>query len=153
MILCCCRTYSTLIGQGKGSKTRLQQVVDWVGGKDFDGCLVFDEVGPCARPALDAVKALAGPYCYCLPQSSSSFSSLAHGWSDDLACHCSATRRRILFQARKLKAQRYSAGPLLLLLLQQGPRVHSLSVASAYQELTLCACWLLQLLTDKPDCP
>ena len=39
-----CRTYSTLIGQGRGSKTRLQQVVDWVGGPDFDGCLVFDEV-------------------------------------------------------------------------------------------------------------
>ncbi len=39
-----CRTYSTLIGQGKASKTRLQQVVDWVGGPDFDGCLVFDEV-------------------------------------------------------------------------------------------------------------
>ena len=42
----CCRTYSTLIGQGKGSKTRLQQVVDWAGGPDFDGCLVFDEVSP-----------------------------------------------------------------------------------------------------------
>ena len=39
-----CRTYSTLIGQGKGSHTRLQQVVNWVGGPDFDGCLVFDEV-------------------------------------------------------------------------------------------------------------
>ena len=39
-----CRTYSTLIGQGKGSNTRLQQVVNWVGGPGFDGCLVFDEV-------------------------------------------------------------------------------------------------------------
>ena len=59
MILCCCRTYSTLIGQGKGSKTRLQQVVDWVGGREFDGCLIFDEVSPCARAAINAVATVA----------------------------------------------------------------------------------------------
>lgn len=37
-----CRTYHTLISPGKG-KTRLQQVIDWVGGPDFDGVIVFDE--------------------------------------------------------------------------------------------------------------
>lgn len=42
---CCARrrTYMTLIGQGKG-RTRLQQVMDWCGGPDFDGPLIFDEV-------------------------------------------------------------------------------------------------------------
>ncbi|KAK9798140.1 hypothetical protein WJX73_007295 [Symbiochloris irregularis] len=35
-------TYSTLISQHK-KQTRLQQVLDWVGGASFDGCLVFDE--------------------------------------------------------------------------------------------------------------
>ena len=38
-----CRTYMTLIGQGKG-RTRLQQVMDWCGGPGFDGPLIFDEV-------------------------------------------------------------------------------------------------------------
>jgi P-loop containing NTP hydrolase pore-1 len=39
------RTYSTLISVVKG-RSRLQQVVDWVGGPDnFDGCIFFDEVG------------------------------------------------------------------------------------------------------------
>ena len=61
---CCCRTYSTLIGQGKGSKTRLQQVVDWVGGKDFDGCLVFDEVSSCASAARDALVTVASAMVY-----------------------------------------------------------------------------------------
>jgi hypothetical protein len=36
------RTYSTLISGHKG-KTRLQQVIDWVGGPDFSGPLVMDE--------------------------------------------------------------------------------------------------------------
>lgn len=35
-------TYHTLISPGKG-KTRLQQVIDWVGGPQFDGVIVFDE--------------------------------------------------------------------------------------------------------------
>ena len=39
------RTYMTLIGQGKG-RTRLQQVLDWCGGPDWDGPLIFDEAGP-----------------------------------------------------------------------------------------------------------
>jgi hypothetical protein len=30
--------------QSKG-KSRLQQIVDWLGGADFEGVLVFDEVG------------------------------------------------------------------------------------------------------------
>ena len=41
-LLCCCRTYTTLISQMKG-KGRLQQVIDWCGGPFFDGCIVFDE--------------------------------------------------------------------------------------------------------------
>lgn len=36
------RTYHTLISLGKG-KSRLQQVIDWCGGTDFDGVVVFDE--------------------------------------------------------------------------------------------------------------
>mmetsp|Transcript_37967 Transcript_37967/g.61745 ORF Transcript_37967/g.61745 Transcript_37967/m.61745 type:complete len:1109 (+) Transcript_37967:282-3608(+) len=35
-------TYSTLVSS-KGKIARYQQIVDWVGGKDFEGCLVFDE--------------------------------------------------------------------------------------------------------------
>ena len=35
------RTYSTLIGGGSGkSKSRLEQIIDWVGGATFDGCIV-----------------------------------------------------------------------------------------------------------------
>lgn len=37
-----CRTYHTLISPGKG-KSRLEQVIEWVGGPDFDGAIVFDE--------------------------------------------------------------------------------------------------------------
>ena len=40
-----CRTYTTLIQQGKG-RTRLQQVMDWCGGPDWDGPLIFDEARP-----------------------------------------------------------------------------------------------------------
>ena len=36
------RTYSTLISNVKG-KPRLQQLVDWVGGRDYDGPIVLDE--------------------------------------------------------------------------------------------------------------
>lgn len=36
------RTYSTLISNHKG-RTRLQQVIDWVGGPEFSGVLCFDE--------------------------------------------------------------------------------------------------------------
>lgn len=36
------RTYSTLISNHKG-RSRLQQVIDWVGGPDFSGVLCFDE--------------------------------------------------------------------------------------------------------------
>ena len=38
----CCRTYSTLVSHVKGS-SRLDQVVSWVGGPNFDGPLIFDE--------------------------------------------------------------------------------------------------------------
>lgn len=41
------RTYTTLIQQpakGKQGKSRLQQVIEWVGGSKWDGCLIFDEV-------------------------------------------------------------------------------------------------------------
>ena len=43
-------TYATLVstvqkgsGFSTGRQSRLQQLVDWCGGKDFDGCLIFDE--------------------------------------------------------------------------------------------------------------
>jgi hypothetical protein len=36
-------TYTTLVGPGSKSRTRLQQIIDWCGGEQFDGCLVFDE--------------------------------------------------------------------------------------------------------------
>ena len=36
-------TYTTLVGPGTKSRTRLQQIIDWCGGEQFDGCLVFDE--------------------------------------------------------------------------------------------------------------
>ncbi|KAK9833324.1 hypothetical protein WJX81_006479 [Elliptochloris bilobata] len=35
-------TYTTLVLSGKG-RSRLQQVIDWVGGPAWDGCLIFDE--------------------------------------------------------------------------------------------------------------
>jgi hypothetical protein len=41
----CCRTYATLVGKegaGRG-RTRLEQVVSWVGGPAWDGLLVLDE--------------------------------------------------------------------------------------------------------------
>eukprot|EP00731_Ephydatia_muelleri_P029060 Em0020g704a len=39
-------TYATLVSsvqRGGHNKSRLQQLVDWSGGSDFNGCLVFDE--------------------------------------------------------------------------------------------------------------
>ena len=43
-------TYATLVSTvqkggafSTGRQSRLQQLVDWCGGKDFDGCLIFDE--------------------------------------------------------------------------------------------------------------
>lgn len=50
-LLCVRRTYHTLISPGK-SKTRLQQVTDWVGGTDFDGVIVFDEAHKVLVPLL-----------------------------------------------------------------------------------------------------
>ncbi|GMH33357.1 hypothetical protein BSKO_01191 [Bryopsis sp. KO-2023] len=35
-------TYSTLISSTQ-KRSRLDQIVDWVGGEEFDGCLIFDE--------------------------------------------------------------------------------------------------------------
>ena len=37
-----CRTYSTLVMKHKQG-SRLQQVIDWLGGPSFDGCIVLDE--------------------------------------------------------------------------------------------------------------
>jgi hypothetical protein len=41
-------TYSTLVSAGKGKQSRFAQVLDWVGGAAFDGCLIFDECHKCA---------------------------------------------------------------------------------------------------------
>ena len=97
------RTYSTLIGQGKGLKTRLLQVVNWVGGPDFDGCLVFDEVS----------LAFHNPYHQCVH----------HIWLRHCPCRCrcvisqdlracSATRPRTSPQERRLRAQRCGFRPI-----------------------------------------
>ena len=40
--LCMC-TCATNLCVGGHNKSRLQQLVDWSGGSDFNGCLVFDE--------------------------------------------------------------------------------------------------------------
>ncbi|CAB1101796.1 unnamed protein product [Ectocarpus sp. CCAP 1310/34] len=43
---CLFSTYSTLASgrsNAVGKKTRLDQLIDWCGGKEFEGCLVFDE--------------------------------------------------------------------------------------------------------------
>lgn len=37
---CLHRTYSTLTSSGRG-KSRLEQVIQWVGGPDFDGCIIL----------------------------------------------------------------------------------------------------------------
>jgi hypothetical protein len=46
-----CRTYSTLVSGARG-KSRLQQLVDWLGGPSFDGCIVLDECEPCSYLVL-----------------------------------------------------------------------------------------------------
>ena len=39
-----CSTYQTLLAESKLSTiSRLSQLVNWVGGSDFDGLLIFDE--------------------------------------------------------------------------------------------------------------
>ena len=48
----------TLIGQGK-ERTRLQQLIDWCGGPDWDGPLIFDEASPLS-PALSRVSTSRG---------------------------------------------------------------------------------------------
>lgn len=52
-------TYSTLVSAGRGGRTRFQQVLDWVGGDTFDGCIVFDECHRCARCLTLALECLA----------------------------------------------------------------------------------------------
>ena len=46
-------TYSSLIASSEKGKSRLSQLVQWCGGRDFDGLVVFDEVLVC------------GPFHYC----------------------------------------------------------------------------------------
>lgn len=36
----CARTYSTLTSSIRG-RSRLEQVIDWVGGEAFDGCIIL----------------------------------------------------------------------------------------------------------------
>ena len=36
-------TYASLISANKGKQSRLEQLVEWCGGKSFAGCLLFDE--------------------------------------------------------------------------------------------------------------
>ena len=66
-------TYSTLIsktGRGKNDeggqvKTRLDQVVEWCGGEEFDGLLMFDEVSwrtPSDRQCIASICSMPQPY-------------------------------------------------------------------------------------------
>ena len=41
-------TYSTLVSAGRGGTTRFEQVMKWLGGPEFDGCIIFDECHRCA---------------------------------------------------------------------------------------------------------
>lgn len=52
-------TYATLVSAGRGKQSRLQQVLNWLGGAAFDGCLVFDECHRCA-PATTPCAAREG---------------------------------------------------------------------------------------------
>lgn len=45
-------TYSTLVSGGRGGVSRFEQVFKWLGGADFDGCLIFDECHRCAMHPL-----------------------------------------------------------------------------------------------------
>ena len=69
-------TYSTLTSAAKGKQSRLAQVLEWVGGAAFEGCLVFDECHKCdpdssqsntcfpqAAPWLHGVYRLGGGWC------------------------------------------------------------------------------------------
>lgn len=40
-------TYSSLIASSEKGKSRLSQLVQWCGGRDFDGLVIFDEVSVC----------------------------------------------------------------------------------------------------------
>ena len=37
-------TYQTLIAKNRSKQTRLDQLVDWCGGDEFDGLIMLDEV-------------------------------------------------------------------------------------------------------------
>lgn len=60
---CLCRTYSTLVSSGKGKKSRLQQVVDWVGGPAFQGCIVLDECESTIKRLAHPLLPVALPAC------------------------------------------------------------------------------------------
>lgn len=45
-------TYSTLVSAGRGGTTRFEQVMKWLGGTAFDGCIIFDECHRCAAADL-----------------------------------------------------------------------------------------------------
>ena len=48
-------TYSTLIGQQKNSRrSRLEQLIEWCGGKEFDGLIMFDECHKAKTIDLDS---------------------------------------------------------------------------------------------------
>jgi hypothetical protein len=36
-------TYATSVGQSKSGAFRVDQLIEWCGGDDFNGCCVFDE--------------------------------------------------------------------------------------------------------------
>lgn len=83
-----CRTYSTLISAGRG-RTRLQQLVDWVGGASFEGVICLDEChkgdskahrlweGGAREEGWDAPTGCIGRVSACAPTSTPSHDGLS----------------------------------------------------------------------------
>ena len=95
-----CRTYHTLISPGKG-KSRLEQVIEWVGGPDFDGAIVFDEAHKVCSSADAATGLLAQLQGYVVVQLSH-----CHQYA---CCHAhnrcnGGGRPRTLYRAPRVRA-------------------------------------------------
>jgi superfamily II DNA or RNA helicase len=45
-------TYSTLISAGRKGMSRFDQVMQWLGGPAFEGCIIFDECHRCRQASM-----------------------------------------------------------------------------------------------------
>jgi hypothetical protein len=59
-------TYSTLVSDGGRTGSRLQQIVKWCGGADFDGCLIFDEAHKAKNFVADKDGQVSSCNCDCV---------------------------------------------------------------------------------------